>query len=119
MKLLTIVFAFVAFVLAMLVFLRFKVVGWVHPAQARLLVDEEGATLLDVRSVDEFVEGHLPGAMNIPVDELQARANELGNKYAPVVVYCMSGARSSRAKRTLEAAGFRSVHNLGSMQRWE
>ena len=119
-KLLTVVLiSFVAFVIAMLVFLRFRAVAWIHPAQARLLLEEEDATLLDVRSADEFAAGHIEGAVNIPIDELHARWGELGNKRKPVVVYCVSGARSSRAKRGLESDGFRSVHNLGSIQRWD
>lgn len=73
----------------------------------------EGAVLLDVRTPAEYAEGHLPGAINIPVQELEARTNELP-KGSRIVVYCRSGARSARAKSLLEAKGFK-VLDLGPM----
>lgn len=84
---------------------------------ARRLV-QEGATLVDVRSPSEFSSGHLPGAVNIPVSELTKRSDEIGKTDTPVVLYCRSGARSSRAKKLLAAAGFSAVHDLGPMHRW-
>ncbi len=75
----------------------------------------EGARLLDVRTPEEFAGGHLPGAVNIPVQALAARVRDLGAPHAPVVVYCRSGARSARAASMLRAAGFRAVHDLGAM----
>jgi rhodanese-related sulfurtransferase len=99
----------------------FFLVQWVRPrpdpAEAHLLV-EAGATLVDVRTPEEFASGHLPGAVNIPVDELPRRFRELGEKQKPVVVYCRSGARSSRAEGVLEENGFQHVHNLGPMSAW-
>lgn len=91
--------------------------GKVPPEQARALV-ESGAVLLDVRSPDEFASGHLPKAVNVPVQELGARVGELGRKERPVVVYCHSGMRSSTAARVLRRNGFRDVHDLGAMARW-
>ena len=87
------------------------------PEQAHALVDD-GAALIDVRSPEEFGAGHIEGARNIPVGEIGARAVEVGDKDAPVVVYCRSGIRSAKAKSALEAAGFTQVHNLGGMSRW-
>jgi phage shock protein E len=77
-----------------------------------------GAKLVDVRSPEEFAAGHLPGAINIPVHELAGRETEIGPASTPVIVYCRSGARSSRAKGLLRRAGFGMVHNLGAMSRW-
>ena len=79
---------------------------------------EAGATLVDVRSPEEFAEGHLPGAVNIPVGELAQLLGELGPTSTPVVVYCRSGARSSRAERLLKEQGFQDVFNLGPMSAW-
>ncbi|NOK12116.1 rhodanese-like domain-containing protein [Corallococcus exercitus] len=79
---------------------------------------EAGATLLDVRSPEEFAAGHLQGAVNIPVDQLEQRLGELGSPQTPVVVYCRSGARSSRAERLLKEKGFQDVFNLGPMSAW-
>ena len=86
-------------------------------AQARELV-HAGARLVDVRTPAEFAAGHLPGAINIPVQELADRLAELQPKDTPVVLYCRSGRRSSTAARTLKSAGFAAVHDLGSMGRW-
>ncbi|RKH50157.1 rhodanese-like domain-containing protein [Corallococcus interemptor] len=80
---------------------------------------EAGATLVDVRTPEEFAAGHLPGAMNIPVDELPQRLAELGSPRKPVVIYCRSGARSSRAEALLKERGFQDVFNLGPMSAWE
>jgi phage shock protein E len=88
-----------------------------HGAEARKLV-AAGARLLDVRSADEFARGHLPGAVNIPVQELDRRLTEVGPTEGEVVVYCRSGHRSSRATELLREHGFTRVHNLGPMTAW-
>jgi phage shock protein E len=67
---------------------------------------EDGALLLDVRSVFEYHAGHAPGAVNLPLDELEDRLPELGPPGRPIVVYCASGARSREAASTLRAQGF-------------
>lgn len=85
--------------------------------QAHALV-AGGAKLVDVRTPGEFAAGHLPGAVNIPVNELQSRLGELGESSAPVVLYCRSGARSASASGILKKAGFSSVHDVGAMSRW-
>lgn len=84
---------------------------------ARQLV-ANGAALIDVRTPEEFAEGHLPGAINIPVDQIEHRSAEIGDSTRPVVVYCRSGARSERAKATLEGLGFVQVVNLGPKSAW-
>lgn len=80
---------------------------------------EAGATLVDVRTPEEFAAGHLPGAVNIPVDELPQRLAELGEPEKALVLYCRSGARSSRAELLLKERGFQDVFNLGPMSAWE
>ena len=75
----------------------------------------EGAFLVDVRTPSEFAAGHLPNAINIPVDQVGQRLKEFGAKDRPIVVYCRSGARSSNAASTLKSAGFQQVYNLGAM----
>ena len=77
-----------------------------------------GAALVDVRTSEEFADGHIEGAMNIPVDELSKRLAEVGPKSRPVVVYCQSGGRSRAAAQTLRDAGFTQVRDLGAMKRW-
>ncbi|MBI4816902.1 MAG: rhodanese-like domain-containing protein [Deltaproteobacteria bacterium] len=77
-----------------------------------------GALLLDVRTPGEFGNGHIQGAVNIPVDQLQARLAELGAKDKSIVVYCQSGGRSAAAKSLLDRAGFTTVYDLGPMSAW-
>lgn len=77
-----------------------------------------GARLVDVRTPGEFAGGHLPGAINVPLDQLGARAGELKQGETPIVVYCASGVRSGQAKRILASAGITDVHDLGAMSRW-
>lgn len=86
-------------------------------SDARRLV-EAGARLVDVRTPEEFAAGHIPGAVNIPVQELDRRIGELEPKERTVVVYCRSGNRSGSAARMLKSAGYAEVHDLGAMSRW-
>lgn len=89
--------------------------GRVDGPGARALV-AGGATLLDVRSEAEFAAGHIEGAVNIPVQNLEARVGEVPVA-EPVVVYCQSGGRASHAARMLGQAGYE-VHDLGSIAAW-
>lgn len=89
----------------------------VSGAEAKALV-QGGALLLDVRSPEEFADGHLAGAVNIPVDALPGRLAEVEPKDRPVVVYCRSGARSSKARGLLLEHGWTKVENLGGMGSW-
>lgn len=73
-----------------------------------------GATVVDVRTPGEFQSGAYPGALNIPVQELDRRLGEL-SKDRPIVVYCASGMRSASAERLLRARGFADVVNGGGL----
>lgn len=72
-----------------------------------------GALVLDVRTAGEYEGGHYEGALNIPVQELEKRVNELGDRKRAIVVYCASGARSARAAGILSQSGFTDVINAG------
>lgn len=74
-----------------------------------------GAAIIDVRTPDEFADGHYSGARNIPVNVLGNRLDEIGPKDKPVVLYCASGARSAMAAKMLKASGFADVTNAGGM----
>jgi len=87
-------------------------------ADARAQVDS-GALLLDVRTAEEFQGGHIEGAVNIPVGELEGRLAELPAPDQPIVVYCRSGQRSGNARTMLVKRGFSQVHNLGPMSAWK
>jgi phage shock protein E len=77
--------------------------------------------LLDVRTPEEFAAGHIPGAINIPHDQLPNRLAEIaGAKNKDVVVYCRTGRRSAIAQETLTTQGFKSVRHLeGDMVKWQ
>ena len=89
----------------------------IQGGDARKLV-AAGARSLDVRLPEEYARGHLPGALNIPVQELDRRVAEVGPTDGELVVYCRSGHRSSRAAEILRQHGFSKVHNLGPMTAW-
>lgn len=81
---------------------------------------KQGALLLDVRTVKEFEGGHLDGATNIPVQELEAKLATLpAKKDQPIVVYCHSGRRSASAVEMLKKAGYTRVQDLGAMSNWK
>lgn len=85
-------------------------------ARARALVSE-GAALLDVRTGAEFRSGHVDGAINIPVGEID-RVKGVIDPGSPVVIYCRSGARSARAAAVMKGLGYADVHDLGSIANW-
>ncbi len=71
---------------------------------------ENGAFVVDVRTPEEFAEGSYPGAVNIPLNEIESRVGEFKNKPS-VVVFCKTGNRSGQAKEILEKNGIKSVTN--------
>lgn len=101
--------------------------GWaaeeISPAQVRAQVaaDPESLVILDVRSLDEYEAGHVPGAIHIPHDQLAARLAELeASKDKPIMAYCRSGKRAAKALEVLHEAGFtRLLHLTGDMPGWE
>ena len=78
--------------------------------------DDDTPLIIDVRSPEEFNTGAYPGAINIPLDELSERIDELGdNALREITVYCASGARSAYAQRLLVQMGFYKVDNGGGL----
>ena len=71
--------------------------------------------VVDVRTPEEFQTGAYPGAINIPLDELQMRIIELGSKSREITLYCASGARSAYGQRGLQQLGFTNVINGGGI----
>ena len=85
--------------------------------KARELVGQ-GWVLLDVRTPEEFQQGHPEGARNIPVQQLPQRVGEVGPPGTKVVVYCQSGGRSAMAVQLLRAHGFTDIFDLRSVNYW-
>jgi rhodanese-related sulfurtransferase len=86
-------------------------------ADREITVIPPGALIVDVRTPEEYQSGHYPGAVNIPLDQIESRLDEFGAKHRPIVVYCRSGHRSTIAKEKLLAAGFSEVYNGGGLSR--
>lgn len=76
----------------------------------------DGAFVLDVRREDEYAEGHVPGAVLIPLDQLERRLEEVPE--GEVLVICRSGARSAAAVRAMNAAGRTGVNVAGGTLAW-
>jgi phage shock protein E len=91
--------------------------GVVDGATARQL-QARGVTVVDVRTPQEFETGHVPGAINIPHDQMAARAAEVGAKDKPVLLYCQSGRRSRLAAAELARQGFTAVYDFGPISAW-
>ena len=74
-----------------------------------------GAVLLDVRTPQEYREGHIPGSQNVPLQQLDKVEEVTENKDIVLYVYCHSGARSRQAVSLLQAMGYTNVHNIGGI----
>ena len=74
-----------------------------------------GAVLLDVRTPQEYREGHIPGSQNVPLQQLDKVEEVTENKDTVLYVYCRSGARSRQAVSLLRAMGYTNVHNIGGI----
>lgn len=74
-----------------------------------------GAVLLDVRTPEEYAEGHIPGGRNVPLQRLDAVESAVKSKDTPLFVYCLSGARSRQAVSMLRSRGYTNVQNIGGI----
>jgi rhodanese-related sulfurtransferase len=84
--------------------------GDVTNAEAKSLI-QRGARIVDVRTPDEFAAGRIPGAENVPMDQVAERARSW-DKAEPVLLYCATGSRSADVLQQLVQAGFQHVYNL-------
>ena len=88
--------------------------------EAKKIMDTESEyVVLDVRTEEEFAQGHIPGAMLIPDYAIREEADKaLPNKDALILVYCRSGRRSAEAARTLADMGYTQVYDFGGIIDW-
>ena len=91
--------------------------GRVDGATAKSLA-AAGAKVVDVRTAEEFASGHVPGAINIPYDQIARRASEIGPPSTPVVLYCRTGRRSGIAVEALQKAGYEKLYDFRSVTAW-
>ena len=80
--------------------------------------EQRNAVLLDVRSKEEYVAGHIPGSINIPLDRIEEAAGRIPDKKTAVYVYCLRGARSRRAVRALSKMGYEAAKSIGSINNY-
>lgn len=78
---------------------------------------EDGAALIDVRETSEYADGHVPGAVSIPMGHLMSRLDEL-DRGAPVHLICASGNRSGAMADALVAQGFDAINVVGGTTAW-
>ena len=82
-----------------------------------LLAIEHEALLVDVRTPEEFADGHYPGAINIPHETILDGLNQLGvTADIAVILYCRSGNRSGQAEQVLQQKGFTEARNAGGLK---
>lgn len=89
--------------------------GIISGTQARQLMEDSNAILIDVRNPPEYASGSAPGAMNIPVNAITQMASQHDTD-KHLIVFCLSGARSSMAHMILQSMGFENVSNVGTLQ---
>lgn len=77
-----------------------------------------GAVIIDVRGSDEYARGHIPGAINIPGDNIEAISSVIPDKSTPLFTYCLRGSRSSKAVKALKAMGYTNVINMGGINKY-
>ena len=95
--------------------------GALTPSGAVQLINREKAVVIDVCGADEFAAGHVAGAKNVPLDELDARLSSVvKNKALPVVLVCASGMRSRRAVSVAKKLGYEQAQSLaGGLKAWK
>ena len=88
--------------------------------EAKELMDrEEGYVILDVRTEEEYAQGHIPGAILIPDYEIETKAEEiLTDKDQMILVYCRSGRRSKNAAQVLLELGYTDIREFGGIIDW-
>lgn len=83
----------------------------ISPKELKALIDSKKSnfTIVDVRDKSEYLEGHIPGAVNIPVASFSSRSGQL-DKHKTIIVYCNAGSRSYKAYRKLMKLGYKKYY---------
>lgn len=76
---------------------------------------EASAVLLDVRTKEEYKEGHIEGSINVPLQTIGNAKQHIKDISTPIYTYCLSGARSRQAAAALESMGYKKVINIGGI----
>lgn len=81
----------------------------------RSFLSTEGAVLLDVRTPQEYAEGHIEGSINIPLQSIETTETVIKDKDTPLFVHCRSGARSAQATGILKRMGYTKAEDIGGI----
>ncbi len=106
------------------IYLIFKLFGYlgrlgIKQLSPKELDEKKGMVLLDVRTNNEYAQGHIPGAVHIPLSEIGEKVKKL-KKDKDIVVFCASGNRSIWAIKRLMGMGFKNLYNLkGGYRAWK
>ena len=85
----------------------------------KMMEEESGYIILDVRTVEEYAEKHIPGAINIPNETISSEEiPELPDKAQLILVYCRSGNRSKKASEKLVKLGYTNIVEFGGINTW-
>lgn len=79
----------------------------------------DGAVIVDVRGADEYAQGHIPGAVNVPGENIDAIISVVPDRNTPLFTYCLRGSRSSSAARALKKMGYVQVINMGGIDKYK
>lgn len=80
--------------------------------------DNPNIIIVDVRTPEEYKKGHIPGAMNIPVETPQLITEKIPDKNETIFVYCLSGGRSQRASELFADMGYGHITDIGGILFW-
>ena len=85
------------------------------------IINRQKAVVVDIRAPEEFAEGHVTGARNVPLDQLEAKlAGTVKNKSLPLLIVCASGARAQRAVAVAKKLGYEQAQALsGGLKSWK
>lgn len=97
--------------------------GYTHISQEKamqIMREETGYLIVDVRRPDEFAEGHIAGAINVPNETIESEMPELlPDKEQVLLVYCRTGRRSREAAGKLAGMGYTAVYDIGGIRTWK
>ena len=87
--------------------------------EAKKMIETQKVIVVDVRTLEEYTEGHIPNAISVPLETIENEAEaKLKNKDALILVYCRSGRRSREAALKLIEKGYTNVIDFGGIQDW-
>ena len=85
----------------------------------KIMEEESGFLIVDVRRPDEFAEGHIEGAINVPNEEIaDEMPEELPDKDQLLLIYCRTGRRSKEASEKLAKIGYTNIYEIGGINTW-